>query len=232
MVTRTRNLLTKSLPVPAWVIVVAAAFGLCHGSFYLDESLDMATAIGVVDFLSVCFGPWLAVHFNKLLMRGYSAWITAILHRMEAITSRTHTLVESAEHAPDQPAHSTLVDSLIGYGCFVTAFFLGGFFTSLLMTILTAQIGDYDYGNYQVAAVVVALIGFGATVAVQCSYFSLIQRKVGTIEREAKRAGTISSNSTPVAVRAEVIGKNIARTEQLGARFVRIHPLSSEHGTI
>jgi hypothetical protein len=228
---RTWNLIRKTFPVSIWVIVVAVAFGLCHGSFYLDESLDLATAIGIVGFVSISLGPWLAVNLHRLLMRGYAAWIAAISHRIEAIALRTQISVEPTEQLLDRPVRSTVVAHAVGYSCFATAFLFGAFWTGLLMTILTAQIGDYDYGHYVFVTAVALFVSVG-TLAAQCSYFLLIHRKVGVIERELSSAGTISVNSAPVAVRAKVIGKSIARTEQLGARFVSIRMSSSEHAKV
>ena len=227
---QTWALMKKTVPVSTWVIVPAAAFGLFHGSFYLDESLDVATAIGVVGFLSVCLGPWLAVPFHRLLMRGYAAWLAAILRRIEAIIPRTHISFDLCEQAPDRPARSTIAAHLVGHGFFVTAFFLGGFFTSLLMTILTAQIGGQNYSYYLIATAGV-LIVFVVMVAVQCLYFMWIQHIVGEIETQLQNSDTISAHSMPVVARAKVIEKGIARTEQLGTKLVSIRPLSTEHAT-
>lgn len=222
------NRIRKTLPQSSWVLLSAAAFGLCHGSFYLGKSLDLATAIGIVDFVSICFGPWLAVALHRLLMRGYAIWMAAILRRLEALTPRTETPVGPSEAISERATRSTFVAQTVGYSCFATAFFFGAAFAGLLMTLLTAQIDDHNYGPYLVATTVALIVAAGS-IAAQCSYFSFIDFNVRSLEKELNRTGAVSTKSAPVAMRAKVIEKSVVRTEQLGSKFLSIRPLSSKH---
>ena len=70
MWTQTWKSIRNTLALSNWTMSVAAVAGLALGSVHLNESLDLATAVGIACFLSVAIGLWLAIHLYRLLIYG------------------------------------------------------------------------------------------------------------------------------------------------------------------
>lgn len=218
--------LTRSLPLTKWVLAVAALFGLIHGATYLGESADLATAVGIVDFISLAVGPWIAIGICQLLARGYSVWIKAIAGRVEIRQAR-YSANESLEEPVDGSTPRVgFVARAVGYSFYVTAYATGAAMTGLLMAAMRTRIDGLEYGYYPmvIGAHVVILAG---TVVAQCAYFAVAHTRIVVMERRIRQAGASDSTSAPV-IGAQFLRSSFERTEHWGRRLIGMRHLSAE----
>ena len=222
--------LARSFPFAKWALAVAALFGLIHGSTYLDESADLATAVGIVDFISLVVGPWVAIGLCRLLAQGYSVWIKAIIDRVDLIQARYPATESLGEPADGTQPRVGFVARTVGYSFHVTAFATGAAITGVLMATMRTQIEGIHHGYYPIVigAHVAILAG---TVVAQCVYFAVAHRRIAALERGAQQTGAAACPSSPM-IGAQFLHSSIERTEQFGRRFVGLPSGSSEQKAI
>ena len=227
MWTQTRKSIRNTLPLSNWTLAVAAVAGLALGSIHLNESLDLATAVGIACFLSVAIGLWLAIHLYRLLIHGYTGWIIVIKARADSILERLPVASDGAGQEEDSAWRVPITVRLVGYSFYLTMFSFGAFTTCLLAGIFMMQIDGPGYGIY----FAVAMVSFGivdVSLGTQCLYIWYLRRKVAAIERQVERTVAVPQ----VAGGAAVLDASISRTEQFSLRFVGIKPSSPERTTI
>lgn len=220
------NQLARSFPLSKWVLSVAALFGLIHGSTYLDESADLATAVGVVDFISLAVGPWIAIGLCQLLAQGYSVWIRAIVDRVQTIQAEYPAVESLEEPAHGSPPRVGFMARAIAYSFYVTAFSIGAALTGVLMAAMRSQIEGLNYGYYPIVIGVHVAI-FASTVVAQCAYFAVVQRRIVAIERAVRQTSAVDCPSSP-AIGPQFLRNSFERTENLGRRLIGIRNLSAE----
>ena len=208
-----------------WALAPAVLYGLIHGLTLLNESVDLATALGIASFISLAIGPWLAVNLDRLLMRGYTAWMTAIVGKLTTLEASMPVGREPAEQDRAGSQGVGVVTRTVGYSFFATIFCFGGLTSGALLTIATAQIQGLNHGPYLVAtaAMFVALV---CTIMAQCLYFGIMHRRVDAIEAQCKLTGAPAPGSSPVTIQAAILCESIARTEQFGCRVVGARPIA------
>lgn len=222
--------LVRTCPRTKWTLAVAGLFGLIHGSTYLDESADLATAVGIVDFISLAAGPWIAIGLCQLLAKGYSAWINAIVERVEIIQARYPATESLGEPADGSPPRVGLVARTVGYSFYVTAFATGAAMTGVLMAVMRTQIEGLASGYYPIViGVHVAVLA--TTVVAQCAYFAVVHRRIVDLERGVRQTGAVDCTSSP-AIGAQFLHNSITRTEQFSRRFVGLTSGSSEQTAV
>lgn len=222
--------LARTCPRTKWTLAVAGLSGLIHGSTYLDESADLATAVGIVDFISLAVGPWIAIGLCQLLVKGYSVWIKAIVDRMDIIQARYPAAESLGEPADGAPPRVGFVARTVGYSFYVTAFAMGAAMTGVLMAAMRTQIDGLNSGYYPIVigAHVAILAG---TVIAQCAYFAVAHRRIAAAERGAQQTGAAACPSSP-AIGALFLHVSITRTEQFGRRLVGWSYGSSEQTAV
>ena len=216
----------KTCPPTKWALAVAALFGLIHGSMYLDESVDLATAVGIVDFISLAVGPWMAIGLCQLLMHGYSVWIKAMVDRVETIQARYPTAQPLEEQPESSPPRVGFWARSVGYSFYVMGFAAGAAMTGVFMAVLRVQIEGLDYGYYPVVigAHVAILAG---TVAAQCVYFATVHRRVVAMENWVQQNCAPDCPPSPM-IGAQFLRNSIERTEQFSRRMIGMKPISAE----
>lgn len=218
--------LARSFPLAKWALAVAALFGLIHGSTYLDESADLATAVGIVDFISLAVGPWIAIGLCQLLAQGYAVWIKAIVDRVEMNQARC-TATESLEGPEDSsPPRVGFAARIVGYSFYVTAYAIGAALTGMLVVAMRTRIEGLDYGYYPIViGAHVAILA--CTVVAQCAYFTAVHGRVVAMERGVQQNGAVDSPSSP-AIGPQFLRNSFERTEHWGRRLIGIRHLSAE----
>ncbi len=220
------NRLARSFPLTKWVLLVAALFGLLHGSTYLDESADLATAVGIVDFLSLAVGPWIAIGLCRLLAQGYSVWIRAIVDRVQTIQAKYPGTESLEEPADGSPSRVGFIARAVGYSFYVTAFSIGAALTGVLMAAMRSQIEGLNYGYYPIViGVHVAILA--STVVAQCAYFAVVHTRIVAIDRQAQQSRAADCSPSP-AIGPQFLRNSFERTENLGRRLIGIRNLSAE----
>ena len=220
------NRLARSLPLTKWALAVAALFGLIHGSTYLGESVDLATAVGIVDFVSLIVGPWIAISLCRLLAEGYSAWIKAIVDRVDIIQARYPATESLGEPANSTPPRVGFVARTVGYSFYVTAFATGAALTGVLMAAMRSQIEGLNDGYYPIVIGVHVAILAGTVVA-QCAYFAVVHRRIVAMERGIQQTGAADCPCPP-AIGPQFLRNSFEHTERLGRRLIGLRRLSAE----
>ena len=218
--------LARSFPFSKWALAVAALFGLIHGSTYLDESADLATAVGIVDFISLVVGPWIAIGLSRLLAQGYSVWIKAIVDRVDTVQARYPAAESPEEPADGAPPRVGFVARAVGYSFYVTAFAAGAAMTGVLMAAMRTQIESLNHGYYPIVIGVHVAI-FASTVVAQCAYFAIVHRRIVAIERGVQQTSAVDCPPSP-AIGPQFLRNSFERTENLGRRLIGIRNLSAE----
>ena len=208
-----------------WAIAPAALYGLIHGLTLLNESVDLATALGIAGFISLAIGAWLAVNLDRLLMRGYSGWMAALVGRLSDLEAPTRMDRDTVEQRHGGSVKVGIVTRAVGYSFYVTIFCFGGLTSGAFLTITSMQIqgANHDYYLIATAAMFVALM---VTIAAQCLYFGVLHRRVAKVEARYRSIGAPAEGSSPVTTQAATLFDIITRTEQFGCRLIGARPIS------
>ena len=227
MLAQTWKSARRTLPLSNWTVAIAALWGLALGAANLDESLDLATAMGISGFLSIAVGCWLAIHLYQLLMRGYAAWIALIETRADGVLSLLPVSPSIGEPDADDVMRTPVAARVVAGSFYFTMCVCGAFISCLLYTALTYQIVDRA-GILHFTPIAVISLVLGFLVAVQSLYFVRLHWKIASIERQMERIDTVPQ----VTGRTAVLGASITRTEQFGRRFVGWSSKSSEQTVV
>ena len=200
----------RTLPVEIRLIAIAVAAGLAAGAFYLNESVDLATAVGIVVCFSAAVGGWLGLRLYLMTARFFISWIDAIGNRIASLESRlTQAGLLNRDEDYGKPRrslamHIVLISAYATPVCFVTVT------TNAIATALSTQLGPH----FAVAHLAITLSGAGAlvlVVAVQSLYLWRLQQQVASFKQLLKRIDSVS----PVTLKVQVLNRNIDRTERL-----------------
>ena len=227
MWTQTWKSIRNTLALSNWTMSVAAVAGLALGSVHLNESLDLATAVGIACFLSVAIGLWLAIHLYRLLIHGYTGWIIVIKARANLTLERLPVASDGAGWVEDSAWRVPIMVRMVGYSFYLTMFTFGAFTTCLLAGIFIMQIDGPGYGIY-FALAMVSFVIVDVSLGAQCLYIWYLQRKVAAIERPVERTVAVPQ----VAGGTAVLDASISRTNQFSLRFVGVKPSSPERTTV
>jgi hypothetical protein len=211
----------KAPPVGIRLLVIGVITGLVVGALGLDESADTATAVGIATGFSVVMGLWLGIRLYLMVVRLYTAWISAIRKRFTDIETRLHSIASPTDENDIKPERASFAINIVAYSIYVTPFCFAVSSHSVIMGALWSQIDCSCASISQDFALVSLIYSSGLlffTVGIQCLYLLRLQRRVALLERRLNRAGLIS----PVAMRADVMDSNIARAERLVRRLVGI----------
>ena len=227
MMAQARKSVRGTLPLSKWVVAIAAIYGISIGSTRLDESLDLATAMGISGFFSVAVGSWLAIHLYHVLIRGYVAWIATIERRADATLALLPVSPNSGELEADNMRRASVAARAVAFSFYFTMFACGAFTSCLLYMALAYQIADHTVILHFMPIVVISLV-LGSLIAGQCLYFVRLHWRIASIERQMERIDMVPQ----VTGRTAVLGISIARTEQFSRRFVAWSYGSSEQTAV
>ena len=213
--------LRKALPVEIRPLAVGVVTGLVAGALWLDESVDIATAVGIATGFSVTMGLWLGIRLYLMVARLYMAWITAIRKRVADIETRLHSAVSPADGNDTEQERGSFAINIVASSIYVTPFCFGVSSYSAIMAVLWTQMDCSCASAGQTFALVILIYGSGLLtfiIGIQCLYLLRLQQRVASLERQLNQAGLIS----PVMMRADVLDSNIARAERMVRRFVGV----------
>ena len=213
--------LRKALPVEIRLLAAGVVTGLVVGALRLDESVDIATAVGIATGFSVTMGFWLGIHLYLTVARLYTAWITAIRKRVTDIETRLHSVVASTDGHDVEQGRVSFAITIVASSVYVTPLCFGVSSYSAILAALWTQMDCPCASESQTFALVILICSSGLlafTVGIQCLYLLRLQLRAASLERRLNRAGSIS----PVTIRADVLDSNITRAERLVRRFVGV----------
>ena len=230
MPAQTLKLVRSTLPLSNWTVTVAAIYGLVLGATLLNESSDLATAMGISGFLSIAVGCWLAIYLYRLLTRGYVAWITRIAARAENVPALQPGLSDAAKQEAADGQRASVAARLVARSFYLTLLAVSAFMSSVLSTVLMYQIAGAAI--LQLAFSVSIFIVLTTLIAVQCLYFAYLHWKVASIEQAIERVGTVEPGPALISSRVAVLDASMTRTERFGRRFIGTGPSPSERAAV
>ena len=201
------------MPAKIYMLALGIVAGLSMGALRLDESIDLATAVGIVIGFSVTAGGWLGIRLYLVVARLYKAWIAAIRKQIADIELHLLPTTSPADGHDIERLRDSFAISAAAYSIYPTPFFLCGFISSAIASALWVQF-DYARASMHFDFALTYLIALVVVVAIQCLYFLRLQWLVGSSERRLNQGDLI----VPVAQKADVLDSSISRAE----RFVRL----------
>lgn len=211
----------KGFIISKWTLFFSAGYGLAHGAAHWGDGVEVATAVGFVDFFSIAIGTWAAFNLYVLGTRAYKAWIEAMCKRIDSIKSQLLQVIQEPDVADDQ--RPPIVAHLVGYSFLPTLIFLAIAINSVLQAALWAQV-DYPGSEARLILAAIALIFLASTISFQCMYFLYTHWRIAVLEQRAHRiVAAIQSSkrlSEPESRRVDLLDGGIALSTRLGHRFV------------
>ena len=205
--------LGRALPVKFYVLAVSIVGGLTIGAFRLDESVELATAVGIVGGFSIAMGVWLGLRLYLVVTQLYRAWIAAIRKQIADVESRLAPATTPAEERDVERLRDSLATVVAVYSIYPTPAFLCGFLGSAIASALWVQF-DYARASMHFGFVLTHLVALVVAVALQCLYPLRLQWQVWSAKRRLNRGELVVT----VALKADALDSNINRAE----RFVRL----------
>lgn len=216
----------SALPIPIPLLAVAVASGLAVGGLYLGKSVDLATAVGIVVCISVSVGSWLGIRLYLAVAKFYTAWLDAINRRIADVASRLPPVSSISDGHNSQRPRGSIALQLAANSIYATPLCFAMFTGNAIMAALWAQIDPVG----AILPLGVALSNFVALVfviAIQSLYLWRLQRQVATLEQLLSRIDSVP----PVALRIQVLNRNISRTARIVRRLTGISQTATEQAT-
>ena len=217
MFTRLASFARKASPIEFRLVAVAVATGLLSGAFYLDESQDLATSVGIVAGFSCAIGSWLGIRLYLAAARLFISWIDAIRKRAADLEPRQIPAERPGNAAGRHNPRRSLVMLIVLISVYATPVCLAVFTTGAIGTILSTQLGS----SFVAALLPATLSSLGAlvlVVAIQSCYLWRVQRRVASSQRYLAQVQPVLPDPLP----AEVLDSNISRTERIVRRLTGI----------
>ena len=217
MFTRLASIAQKAFPIEFRLIAVAVATGLISGAFYLDESRDLATAVGIAACFSCAVGSWLGIRLYLAAARLFISWIDAIRKQVADLEPRLIPAELPGNTGGRKNSRRpfgmrvVLISVYATPVCFVTAT------TGAVCSILSTQLGSH----FVAALLTTTLSGLGAlvlVVAIQSWYLWRVQRRVASFQCCLTQVQPVLPDALPT----EVLDSNISRTERTVRRLTGI----------
>ena len=222
MFTQMTSFVRKTFPIEFRLLAVSVAIGLISGAFYLGESTDLATAVGIATGFSCAIGSWLGTRLYLAAARLFISWIDAIRKRVADLEPQLMPAECPGNAAYRKNPHRSLVMPLVLISAYITPVCFVTVTTGAIGAILATQLDTL----FVVGWLTATLSGLGTlilVVAVQSLYLWWIQRQVASFQRYL----------TPVqpVLPAEVLDHNISRTEQIVRKLTGIGQTATEQTT-
>lgn len=226
MFIRLASLALKTLPIEFRLLAVAIASGLAVGALFLDESADLATAVGIAVGFSVSIGVWLGIRLYLMVARFYTARLDAINRRIAAVVSRLLPDGFVADGHNRQRPRGSIALQLAANSIYATPLCFAIFTGHAIMAALWAQI-DIVVAVLLLAVALGNLVTLVVVIAIQSLYLWWLHRQVATLEQLLNRIDSVP----PVALRSQVLNRNISRTERTIRRLTGIGKPIAEQAT-
>ena len=233
MFTRLASLAQRSFPIEMRLVAVAVAIGLLAGAFYLGESPELATAVGIAVGFSCAVGSWLGIRLYLAADRLFIVWIDAIRKRAADVRKEVADLEPRLMAAEGHGStggrknqRRPLVMPIVLISVYATPVCFAVVTAGAIGSILSTQLGP----SFVAMLLTATLSGLGAlalVVAVQSWYLWRVQRRVATLQRYLTQVRPV----LPEALPAEVLDSNISRTERIVRRLTGIGQTAAEQTT-
>jgi len=217
MFTRLASFARKASPIEFRLVAASVATGLLSGAFYLDESQDLATAVGIVAGFSCAIGSWLGIRLYLASARLFISWIDAIRKRAADLEPQQIPAERPGNTGGRKNSRRSLVMRIVLISVYATPVCFVTVTAGAIGSILSTQLGSL----FVAALLTATLSGLGAlvlVVAVQSCYLWRVQRRVASLQRYLAQVQPVLPDALP----AEVLDSNISRTERIVRRLTGI----------
>ena len=227
MFTRMASLVQKTLPVEIRLVGVAVAIGLLAGAFYLGESEELATAVGIMVGFSCAVGSWLGIRLYLVADRFFVVWIDAIRKRVADIIGPRPMRAEGPGNAGGrQNRRRPFAMPIVLVSVYATPVCFAMVTAGAIGSILSTQLGP-PFVAMLLTATLCSLGALVLVVAVQSWYLWRVQRWVATLQRYLTQVQPVLPDALP----AEVLDSNISRAERIVRRLTGIGQAAEEQTT-
>lgn len=223
MFTRLLRHLRSAFPIPIPLLAVAIAGGLAVGAFYLDKSVDLATAVGITVSFATAMGAWLGLRLYLVTARVFISWIDAIGNRIANLETRV-AMAERLNQADGcRKSHRSLAMHIVLVSAYATPVCWVIAVAGSIAAGLSTQLGP----GFVASTLPIALSGTGMlllAVGVQALYLWHLHRQVASFEMMLDRIDAVS----PITLKAQVLNHDISRAERTVRRLTGAGRLIAE----
>ena len=214
MFTQMASFVRKTFPIEFRLLAFSVAIGLLSGAFYLGESADLATAVGIAAGFSCAIGSWLGIRLYLVTARLFISWIDAIGNRIANVAARM-ALAERPHQADGcQKSHRSLAMLIVLVSAYATPVCWVIAVAGSIAAGLFTQLGP----GFVASTLPIALSGAGMlllAVGVQALYLWHLHRQVASFERMLDRIDAVS----PITLKAQILNHDISRAERTVRRL-------------
>ena len=226
MFTRMASLAQRALPVEIRLVAVAIAIGLLAGAFYLGESEELATAVGIMVGFSCAIGSWVGIRLYLVAARFFITWIDAIRKRVADLETRLAPAEGSGNAGGRKNRRSPFAMPIVLVSVYATPVCFAMVTAGGIATALSTQLGPL-FVAMLLTATLCSLGALVLVVAVQSWYLWRVQRRVATLQRYLTQVQPVLPDALP----AEVLDSNISRAEGIVRRLTGIGQTAAEQTT-
>ena len=226
MFTRIASFVRKTFPIEFRLLAVSVAIGLLSGAFYLGESTDLATAVGIAAGFSCALGSWLGTRLYLATARLFISWIDAIRKRVADLEPQLMPAERPENSDGRKNPRRSLMMPLVLTSAYITPVCFVTVTTGAIGAILSTQLDAL----FMVGWLTATLSGLGAlilVVAIQALYLWWIQRQVASFQRYLTPVQPVLPDALPAAI----LDHNISRTEQIVRKLTGIGQTATEQTT-
>ena len=216
----------QAFPIRLPLLAFAVAVGLVAGAFYLDESEELATAVGLVACISLAVGSWLGLGLYLITARGFAFWIETIRKRISAVELRLITGQPSNFQDTRQRPQRSLALRIVLASAYATPVCLVMVAIGVIATALSTQLGSL-FVAVTLRATLFSLSVLLVAVVIQSLYLWRLQRRVVSLDQRLDRIDAVS----PITLRASVLDSSINRTERVVRRLTGVGKPIAEQAT-
>lgn len=216
----------KALPIDPRLVAVGIVLGLAAGAFWVDESVDMAKAVGIAVCISVSVGSWLGLRLYLVTARFFISWIDAIRKQVASLEPGLMPAECPVSTCDRQNPHRPPARHIVLISVYATPIGFVMVTTGAIGSILSTQLGSLFVAAL-FTATLSSLSALVLVVAIQSWYLWRVQRQVASFQRRLPQVQPILPDTLPT----EILNRNISRTARIVRRLTGISQTATEQAT-
>ena len=216
----------KALPIDPRLVAVGIVLGLAADAFWVDESVEMAKAVGIATGISVSVGSWLGLRLYLVTARLLISWIDAIRKQVADLEPQLMPAECPISTDDRQNPHRPPVRHIVFISVYATPVGFVMVTTGAIGSILSTQLGSL-FVTALFTATLSSLSALALVVAIQSWYLWRVQRQVASFQRRLTQVQPILPDALPT----EILDNHIGRTARIVRRLTGISQTATEQAT-
>lgn len=216
----------KALPIDPRLVAVGIVLGLAAGAFWVDESVEMAKAVGIATGISVSVGSWLGIRLYLVITRFFISWIDAIGNWIASLESVLMPVGLPNQDGDYRKPRCSMVLHIVLISVYATPIGFVMVTIGAIGSILSTQLGSL-FVTALFTTTLSSLSALVLVVAIQSWYLWRVQRQVASFQRRLPQVQPILPDALPT----EILDNNISRTARIVRRLTGISQTAAEQAT-